>query len=395
MDKPLRILVVVDLPWDIRLGATRVWMELAEQWRAQGHVVEKYSLSDAFPEPAGRAPWAAMRRILFPRKAAAFIKKNASRFDVIDCLVGTLPMRRARLAFNGLLVARSVGLNLLYERFEQFARHRWPRAERGTLAGRVWYSLIKRRLARNAAMTIREADLINLPNEDELACFRAEISPDKPVIVQPYGLTEERRARLQGASASAEKRWRGKKISFVGMWSERKGARDWGEIVRRIRDAVPEARFAFFGTMTDELTVLRDLGLSSAAEFVEIVAQYDPDQLPQLLSGCAVGAFPSYIEGFGLGVLEQLAAGLPTVAYDAPGARTMLKATLGDLLVPAGNTELFARRISGILLGDLDRYQELARRSLAAAERFSWATIARETLQSYRAALDARGSRPF
>ena len=33
-DKSLRILVIVNLPWDSRLGATRVWMELAEQWRA-------------------------------------------------------------------------------------------------------------------------------------------------------------------------------------------------------------------------------------------------------------------------------------------------------------------------------------------------------------------------
>ena len=44
-DKPLRILVIVNLPWDARLGAIRVWVELAEQWRAAGHVVEKFSLS--------------------------------------------------------------------------------------------------------------------------------------------------------------------------------------------------------------------------------------------------------------------------------------------------------------------------------------------------------------
>ena len=49
-DNPLRILVMVNLPWDSRLGAVRVYMELAEQWRASGHLVEKYSLSDAFPD---------------------------------------------------------------------------------------------------------------------------------------------------------------------------------------------------------------------------------------------------------------------------------------------------------------------------------------------------------
>ena len=46
----LRILLMVNLPWDPRLGAVRVYMELAEQWQKSGHIVAKYSLSDAFPE---------------------------------------------------------------------------------------------------------------------------------------------------------------------------------------------------------------------------------------------------------------------------------------------------------------------------------------------------------
>ena len=57
---------------------------------------------------------------------------------------------------------------------------------------------------------------------------------------------------------------------------------------------------------------------------------------------CTVGAFPSYVEGFGLAVLEQLAAGLPTVAYNLPGPRDILKSTLPDLLVPCGDAEKFA-----------------------------------------------------
>ncbi|MBA3833230.1 MAG: hypothetical protein H0X34_15310, partial [Chthoniobacterales bacterium] len=47
--RPLRILIVLDLPWDVRLGACRVWMELAKQWRAMGHSVEQFSFSEAFP----------------------------------------------------------------------------------------------------------------------------------------------------------------------------------------------------------------------------------------------------------------------------------------------------------------------------------------------------------
>ena len=40
MHKPLRILVIVDLAWDVRLGAVRVFMGLADAWCAAGHSVE-------------------------------------------------------------------------------------------------------------------------------------------------------------------------------------------------------------------------------------------------------------------------------------------------------------------------------------------------------------------
>ena len=49
--KPLRILAIVNLPWDSRLGAARVWIELVREWEAAGHVVEKFCLSDAFQTP--------------------------------------------------------------------------------------------------------------------------------------------------------------------------------------------------------------------------------------------------------------------------------------------------------------------------------------------------------
>ena len=40
MDKPLRILCIVNLPWDARLGAVRVWFELSEQWKKAGHKID-------------------------------------------------------------------------------------------------------------------------------------------------------------------------------------------------------------------------------------------------------------------------------------------------------------------------------------------------------------------
>src|SRR6476469_4130422 len=133
MDKPLRILAVVNVPWDPRFGAARVWIELTDEWRKAGHDVEKFCLTDAFPESASHPAHAALRLIGFPQRAARFIRENAERFDVIDALICTLPFSKKSLGFRGLLVARSVGLYHLYEKFECMAAKRWAPASRGQL----------------------------------------------------------------------------------------------------------------------------------------------------------------------------------------------------------------------------------------------------------------------
>ena len=115
-----------------------------------------------------------------------------------------------------------------------------------------------------------------------------------------------------------------------------KGARDWSEIIRRIRARVPEAQFRFLGTMVDSKAILPDLQLDTL-EGIEFISDYQPDDLPGLLADCTVGAFPSYAEGFGLAVLEQLAAGIPTIAYDTAGPRDLLGGRLPELLVPKGD----------------------------------------------------------
>jgi glycosyltransferase involved in cell wall biosynthesis len=117
---------------------------------------------------------------------------------------------------------------------------------------------------------------------------------------------------------------------------------------------------------------------------IEIVPQFDPDQLPRLLSDCMVGAFPSYVEGFGMAVVEQLAAGLPTVAYDTPGPRDILRGDLSDLLIPAGDTARFAEVLSDLLADSSEGYRQLSERSVAAARRYSWPEIARDTVAEYQ-----------
>jgi glycosyltransferase-like protein len=98
------------------------------------------------------------------------------------------------------------------------------------------------------------------------------------------------------------------------------------------------------------------------------------DELPSLVAGASVFAFPSTKEGFGLAAMEALAAGVPLVTSDLPVFRELfdgvayLSADLASALTAALSTSDPARRRAG---------QRLARR-------YTWAAAARRHLEFYR-----------
>lgn len=385
MDKPLRVLGIVNLPWDSRLGAARVWVELFKQLEKAGNRIDKFCLSDAFPKPTCSSALSAWRQAVFPLRATRFVRRNAEKYDVIDCLIGALPFSKQSLGFNGLLVGRSIGLYLAYDEFIRFSRERWPDQPRGKFIGRLLYRFTSWLLRRSADRAVAHCDLFNVPNQDEKRSLEKYRAVAK-IVVQPYGLNENERAALAGAAQSAAERLTRKEICFLGMWSVRKGSRDWPEIVRAILNSAPTARFSFLGTMTDEQTVLRDLGVLPS-ESIRCLTSYDPKELPRLIGGCALGLFPSYIEGFGLSVIEQLASGIPTIAYDVPGPRHIFNGNALQFLVPAGNAKAMVDRALEILRMNESDYNALSAKCREIAARFRWEQIAAATIREYNAAL--------
>lgn len=384
--QPLRILIVLDVPWDPRLGAARVGLSLFEQWKKAGHQVQKYSLGDAFPRPTQSGALSNWRQAIFAYRAARFIRRHAENFDVIDCMIGTLPFSKRSLGFRGLFVGRSIGLHLEYDKFLRFSRKRWPDKRSGKFIGHVFYYFTSSWRRRHCDDSLRYCDLFNVANEDEKRLLE-QVRPGIPVIVLPYGVTDYDRAAFGASARPAGARLAGKEICFLGMWSARKGSRDWPEIIRAILKSAPDTRFAFLGTMTDEKTVLRDLQPPPSAS-IRCLTSYDPEELPRLIANCAVGLFPSYVEGFGMSVIEQLSAGIPTIAYDVPGPRHILRSGAAELLVPAGDVAAMSRRAVELLQMNETAYGDLSARCRAIAGQFRWEQIATDTIREYRAAID-------
>jgi glycosyltransferase involved in cell wall biosynthesis len=127
----------------------------------------------------------------------------------------------------------------------------------------------------------------------------------------------------------------------------------------------------------------RELGV---LERVRFCGNTNVTALVGLLHGSLALIFPSLVEGFGLPVLEAMAAGCPVIASNcAPVAEV---SGSGALLCDPRRPEAFAAAMTRIAT-DASAGADLRRRGLARAAGFTWTRCAEQTLAVYERLLSA------
>ncbi|MGW6282234.1 MSMEG_0565 family glycosyltransferase [Kribbella sp. NPDC055071] len=130
-------------------------------------------------------------------------------------------------------------------------------------------------------------------------------------------------SRFATAAADVQERWRsklGRYVLTVGGIEPRKGSLELLEAYALLDD--PELRLVIAGGET--LFDYRDYRSAWDARAAElgvapiVLGPVDDAELPGLVAGAEVFAFPSVKEGFGLAPMEALAAGVPLVVSDLP-----------------------------------------------------------------------------
>lgn len=111
------------------------------------------------------------------------------------------------------------------------------------------------------------------------------------------------------------------------------------------------------------------------------VAQEDMSAIMALSSACV---FPSWYEGFGLPVLEAMAAGVPVVCSDIPAHHEV--AGEAALFVPAGDPSAWARAFE-TMTQDVRAREELVYKGSARVGQFSWEKTAQATWGALRSLL--------
>ncbi len=175
-------------------------------------------------------------------------------------------------------------------------------------------------------------------------------------------------------------------VVFVGSVEPRKNVAGIVRALARLpAPERPELRLIGAGGPSLEAVrrLAQELGLASDVRFLgplptaEIAAQY---------RGALALVYPSLLEGFGLPILEAMAAGAPVITS---GCSSMAEVAGGaDELVDPRDDDAIAAAIAR-LAGDR-RYREALRcRGFARARQFSWERAARETLAVFHEALAA------
>lgn len=171
-----------------------------------------------------------------------------------------------------------------------------------------------------------------------------------------------------------------------------KGLHHLVPVVRTLRDGGVDAYavVAGEGPYRDDL----ESAITSAGLADRLLLPGRRDDVPELLAAADVFVFPSHSEGFGVAVLEAVAAGLPVVAFDLPVLHeTVVSGTTG-VLVPVGDADALADAVAE-LVADPARARamgEAGRRR--AADRFDLRACADRLGAVYRQSASTRGDRP-
>lgn len=352
------------LPLNPKLGGAKVYIEAAECYRLYGHNVTLVGVDEVCGKesPFLNEEW---RIDNYPALLKNYIEINSNNFDVIEFESIYLPFKMTP-KLKCILVARSVLLDL------HLRKIKIPRFNGlKPLLGQIFKSKKRNEITEKKILqslkTIINADFTNVPNpDDKLALVLHGVNPDK-IIVQPYGIFlrkfNDYKRRAEESIESKQM-----KIAFVGTFDNRKGAVEFPNIMKALLKLHPEIKFKILGALAmfpTEESINLYLG-KTLKDKVEIVGSFTPEDLPSLLSDCALGVFPSYLESFGFGVLEMMALGLPVVGYNSPGVNMLL---LEDLCVPAGDSHAVIKKLDH-LISDADFRSQCKLKALIKVQSF-------------------------
>jgi glycosyltransferase involved in cell wall biosynthesis len=177
-------------------------------------------------------------------------------------------------------------------------------------------------------------------------------------------------------------------ILYVGSERPRKNLGRLLEAFAKLKSEFPELKLVKIGIAgrsekyrREVLRRVNSLGIASDVIFAEYISELE---LAHYYSSACLLAYPSLYEGFGLPPLEAMACGCPVVTSNT----SSLPEVVGEagILINPYDTDSLVKAIKRVLT-DARLREDMVRKGLAQAKRFSWEKAARETQEVYNKVL--------
>lgn len=138
------------------------------------------------------------------------------------------------------------------------------------------------------------------------------------------------------------------------------------------------------GTALDSIVrMVSELGLRKR---IDLVVGRSDSEISALYAGASLFVFPSTYEGFGLPLIEAMAAGLPIISSDSSSCGEVLGD--GAFVLKNPSAENYAKAMEEVLLGNTGLGQELRMKALKRSSEFNWEKAAKETWKTLRECLE-------
>ncbi|MBC7252613.1 MAG: glycosyltransferase family 4 protein [Actinobacteria bacterium] len=412
----MNIGLVSPYSWDVPGGVNRHVGQLAAYLRERGHRVTVlapggraeegfYSAGRSIPVPANRS----VANICFGPRAAARVRRflSASRFDILHLHEPLIPS----VSMLALHYSQAANVGTFHAAREKGSLgYLLARPLLKPLVERLHVRAVVSRTAEELVSRYFPGDYLLLPNGVDTRRFHARggnlfhLLEGSPLYEGERAEAVDGAAEMDFGEAEGTQGAGGKggtmgseellcRVSgldpgafyllFVGREEPRKGLQVLLEALPMVRERHPEVRLLVAGTE----------GGGRMVEGVTWLGRLPDRLLPAAYRTAGVTVAPSLgRESFGIILLEAMACGVPVVASDIPGYRSVVEDGVQGMLVPPGDAGKLAEAVLR-LVEDADLRRRLAEAGRSRAEEYSWEKLVIKVEEAYREALEIRAAR--
>ncbi|SDJ42082.1 alpha-1,3-mannosyltransferase [Ferrimonas sediminum] len=174
-------------------------------------------------------------------------------------------------------------------------------------------------------------------------------------------------------------------LLFIGRFSDNKQLDKLLQTQAELRRLQPQSRLTIIGKDWDdnEAILRQQIEHLTLTDSVQILTNLSNHQIKQQINRHSYIVSASNYEGFGMTLIEGMAAGLIPIASPIPSFQRIVERAQLGLLVNFDAPGEAAQRIFEFLNRNTARYDDLREQAMTAASRYAWPQVAAQFIDAY------------